>query len=59
VIVNDLTADVLYGGRSGVAVGVDAVQFKVHSNLPDVPFVAVKIRINNLESNTVLLPVSR
>jgi uncharacterized protein (TIGR03437 family) len=59
IIVNDLTIDALYAGRSGAGVGVDVVRFRVPANLPDSPLLPVKIRINGQESNTVLLPVSR
>jgi uncharacterized protein (TIGR03437 family) len=59
LIVNDLTIKTLYTGRSAVAVGVDAVRFQVPENLPDSPFLPVKIRINGNESNTVLLPILR
>jgi uncharacterized protein (TIGR03437 family) len=59
VMVNDLAIDALYAGRSGVAVGVDAVRFAVPATLPDAPFLSVKIRINGQDSNTVFLPISR
>jgi uncharacterized protein (TIGR03437 family) len=59
IIVNDLTIDALYAGRSDAGVGVEVVRFRVPSNLPDSPLLPVKIRINGQESNTVLLPVSR
>jgi len=59
IIVNDLTIDALYAGRSGAGVGVDVVRFRVPANLPDSPLLPMKIRINGQESNTVLLPVSR
>ena len=59
IIVNGLTINALYAGRSGAAVGVDAVRFQVPATLPDSPFLPVKIRINGQESNTVLLPISR
>jgi uncharacterized protein (TIGR03437 family) len=59
IVVNDQTIDALYAGRSGAGVGVDVVRFRVPANLPDLPLMPVKIRINGQESNTVLLPVSR
>ena len=59
VMLNDLKIDALYGGRSGAAVGVDAIRFQVPVTLPDSPFLPVKIRINGQESNTVFLPISR
>ena len=59
IVVGDLTIDALYAGRSGAAVGVDAVRFQVPATLPDSPFLQLKIRINGQESNTVLLPISR
>jgi uncharacterized protein (TIGR03437 family) len=59
ITVNDLTIDTLYAGRSGAAVGVDVVRFRVPANLPDLPLLPVKIRVNGQESNIVLLPVSR
>ena len=52
------TASPLYAGRSGVAVGVDSVRFQLPANLPDAPYLPLKIRINGQESNTVLLPIS-
>lgn len=58
IVVNDLAITTLYAGRSGAAVGVDAVRFQVPAPLPDSPFLPVKIRINSQESNTVLLPIS-
>jgi uncharacterized protein (TIGR03437 family) len=49
----------LYAGRSSVAVGTDAVRFQVGSSLPDSAFVPVRVRVNEKESNTVFLPISR
>jgi uncharacterized protein (TIGR03437 family) len=59
VVAGDQVIDAIYGGRSGAAVGVDAIRFQVPSTLPDSPFLPVKIRISGQESNTVFLPVSR
>jgi uncharacterized protein (TIGR03437 family) len=58
VVGADQTVDTIYAGRSAAGAGVDAVQFQLPANLPDTPFVPVKIRINGRESNTVLLPVA-
>jgi uncharacterized protein (TIGR03437 family) len=53
-----IALDVLYAGRSGFGVGVDAVRFHVLANLPDSSLLPVKLRINAQESNTVFLPVT-
>jgi hypothetical protein len=37
---------------------VDSVRFQLPANLPDAPYLPLKIRINGQESNTVLLPIS-
>ena len=58
LIGDDSTATALYAGRSGAAVGVDAVRFQLPANLPDAPYLPVKIRVNGQESNRVLLPIS-
>jgi len=55
----DTRLDPQYAGRSGVAVGIDAVRFRLPVNLPDSPSVSLKVRINGNESNTVLLPISQ
>ena len=59
VVLNDVTLDALYAGRSIAGVGVDAVRFQVPATLPDSPSLTLKIRVNGQESNTVLLPVAR
>jgi uncharacterized protein (TIGR03437 family) len=59
VLGDDTILDPVYAGRSGVAVGVDAVRFQLPAELPDSPSLAVRIRINDKESNTVLLPIAR
>jgi uncharacterized protein (TIGR03437 family) len=49
----------IYAGRSGAAVGVDAVRFQLPASLPDGPYLPVRIRVNGQDSNTVLLPIAR
>ncbi len=49
---------VVSSGLSGIAVGVDAVRFQVPFTLPDGPLLPVRIRVNGVESNAVLLPVA-
>jgi len=49
----------LYAGRSGAAVGVDAVRFQLPAGTSTSSLIPVLIRINSKESNTVFLPVSQ
>jgi uncharacterized protein (TIGR03437 family) len=59
VMVGDTPLDALYAGRSGTAVGVDAVRFQLPASLPDGASVPVKIVVSGQESNLVMLPVLR
>ena len=60
VVVGDsMVVDPLYAGRSGVGVGVDAVRFQLPANLPDASVVALTLRTNGKDSNTVFLPITR
>jgi uncharacterized protein (TIGR03437 family) len=59
VIGDDLLLDPLYAGRSQVAVGTDAVRFRVPVSLPETPFLPVRIRVVDKDSNSVLLPISK
>jgi uncharacterized protein (TIGR03437 family) len=59
VAAGDNSLDALYAGRSGVAVGIDVVRFRLPDTLPAANVLPVKLRINGQESNTVLLPISQ
>ena len=59
VILGDSRLDAMYAGRSGMAVGLDAVRFRVAVDIPDSKTLPVRISVNGRESNTVPLPVSR
>ncbi len=58
ILGEDTNLDPVYAGRSGAAVGVDAVRFQLPVDLPPSPLLAVRIRINGKESNTVSLPIA-
>jgi uncharacterized protein (TIGR03437 family) len=57
VLMGDLQAEPVWAGAAAGRVGVAAVQIKIADSLPHATSVAVKLRINNADSNTVLLPV--
>jgi hypothetical protein len=59
VLEDDSQVYPVYAGRSGAAVGVEAVRFQLPAILPDKPLLKVRIRIAEQDSNTVLLPISR
>jgi uncharacterized protein (TIGR03437 family) len=50
--------DPLYAGRSAAGVGVDAVRFQLPPAPAGQALLAVRIRVNGQESNTVYLPVA-
>jgi len=57
VIMGDLKVDPVWAGAAAGRVGVAAVQLKIADNLPHAASVAVKLHINNADSNSVLLPI--
>jgi uncharacterized protein (TIGR03437 family) len=57
LIYGESVATPLYAGSTSVAVGLNAVRFRVTDDFPSGAQVPVKVRVNGVESNTVLLPV--
>lgn len=57
VVVGDLKASPVWAGAAAGRIGVAAIQLKIVDSLPHATSVAVKLHINNADSNTVLLPV--
>jgi uncharacterized protein (TIGR03437 family) len=57
VMMGDLQIDPVWAGAAAGRVGVAAVQIKIADSLPHGTSVSVKLHINSVESNSVLLPV--
>jgi uncharacterized protein (TIGR03437 family) len=57
VVMGNIHADPVWAGAAAGRVGVAAVQLKIDDSVPHATNVAMKLHINNADSNTVLLPV--
>jgi len=57
VVVEDTVLRPVYAGIAGGRVGVQAVKFVIGDGLPEATNVALKVRVNGHESNTVMLPL--
>ena len=57
LIYGEAAATPLYAGSTSVAVGLNAVRFRITEDFPRGETVPVKVRVNGVDSNTVLLPV--
>ena len=57
LIYGESVATPLYAGSTSVAVGLNAVRFRITDDFPRAAELPVKVRVNGVESNTVLLPV--
>ena len=58
VWVGGVQAQVIYQGRSGCCIGEDQIAFTVPANVPVGCGVPVVVQINNVVSNTTVLPVA-
>jgi uncharacterized protein (TIGR03437 family) len=47
----------VYAGVAAGRVGVTAIRFKIGDSLPPGSTAEIKVRVRNLDSNTVLLPL--
>jgi uncharacterized protein (TIGR03437 family) len=57
LIADGVSQTPVFAGRSGVGVGIDAVRFRLPARPADASFVNIKVKVNQSESNTVLIPL--
>jgi uncharacterized protein (TIGR03437 family) len=57
LIVGDADVPTSYAGAAAQKVGVNAISFTIDDSMPQGSNVPVKVRINEHESNTVILPM--
>jgi uncharacterized protein (TIGR03437 family) len=57
IVTGDSLIDPVYAGVAAGRVGVTAIRFKIGDSLPPGSTAEIKVRVRNLDSNTVLLPL--